>query len=92
MQRCGCKTDVSHRTCRNCGAKVSRVPLNGIYVSEGGGEGGGRIGPYDSFDRIKNKSHDINWVIGEPDFVNPNSFVTITEALQNIEHRAGIKH
>ena len=24
--------------------------------------------------------------------MNPNSFVTITEVLQNIGHRAGIKH
>ena len=52
----------------------------------------GGIGPYDSFDRIKNKSRDINCVVGEPDFVNPNSFATITEVLQNIGHRAGIKH
>ena len=44
----------------------------------------GGIGPCDSFD--------INCVAGEPDFVNPNSFATITEVLQNIGHRAGIKH
>ena len=86
-EECGCEADISHRTCRNCGGKVSRIALNNIYVS-----GGGEIGPYDSFDRIKNKSRDINCVVGEPDFVNPNSFATITEVLQNIGHRAGIKH
>ena len=52
----------------------------------------GGIGPYDSFDRIKKKFRDINCVVGEPDFVNPNSFVTIIEVLQNIGLRAGIKH
>ena len=52
----------------------------------------GGIGPCDSFDRIKNKSRDINCVAGEPDFVNPNSFATITEVLQNIGHSTGIKH
>ena len=51
----------------------------------------GEIGPCYSFDRIKNKSRDINYVAGEPDFVNPNSFATINEALQNIGHRTGIK-
>ena len=48
--------------------------MNNIYVPGGGG-----IGPYNSFDRIKNKSCDINCIVGEPDFVNPNSFATITE-------------
>ena len=35
-EECGCKADVSHRTCRNRGGKVSRIVLNSIYVSEGG--------------------------------------------------------
>ena len=50
------------------------------------------MGLYDSFDRNESKSCDINCIVGEPDFVNPNSFAKINEVLQNIGHRAGIKH
>ena len=34
-EECGCEADVSHRTCRYCGRKVSRIALNEIYVSGG---------------------------------------------------------
>ena len=68
-KECGCEADISYRSCGNCGGKVTRISLDDICLS-----GEGKI--------IKNKSQKIKCVVGEPDFINPNSFKNIMKVLQ----------
>ena len=47
--------------------------------------------PYKRFDEFKTSLPDIICNAGEPDFINPNSYDSIIQVIQNIGVRAGIK-
>ena len=83
---CGCESDYSYRICRNCGGKVTKISLNRADVSPIV-----NLDPYQSFTPFDSHSPDITCTVGEPDFVNPNSFHTIIKIIQNIGVRAGVK-
>ena len=83
---CGCEVDFSFRVCRNCGGKVhSSFQKNSLPVGEI------ISNPYESYSSIPSASPDIECRVGEPDFVNPNSYRSIIQVIQNIRVRAGIK-
>ena len=83
---CGCEADITFRLCRYCGGKVTKcseevsVPAPEITINA-----------YDSFSDMPIISQNISCTIGEPDFINPNSYRTITQVVQNIGVRAGLR-
>ena len=80
---CGCEAYVAFKVCRNCRGKLSRKNIQEVVSQT-------TINPYSNFDK-NDYSKDIDLKEGEPDFLNPNSYLTIIQLLQNIGIRAGIK-
>ena len=81
---CGCEADITFRVCRNCSGKVVKnTPETPNFPKL-------NIDIYKSFEQYKSKPNNIKCTVGEPDFVNPNSFQSIIQVIQNIGVRAGI--
>ena len=83
---CGCESDMDYRVCRNCGGKTVKetvTPPNLVNEID--------ISPYKSFESFPSSLPNITCKTGEPDFLNPNSYNTIVQVIQNIGFRAGIK-
>lgn len=81
---CGCEADPSFRICRNYG-EVLIKPTVAVKVENF------CIDTFESFEQVEAQCPSVCFSAGEPDFVNPNSFITIIQILQNIGCRAGIK-
>lgn len=83
---CGCEADITYRVCRSCGGSVIRenVETPQLLLSD-------QVSPYDSFLNFKSSLPKLVCKTGEPDFINPNSYSTIIQVIQNIGIRAGIK-
>ena len=80
----GCEADFTFRVCRNCNGKLKKHtldPQNKQQVN---------INPYKSFEVYRSTPREIYCTTGKPDFINPNSFRSIIQVLQNIGVRAGI--
>ena len=84
---CGAAGLVTMRKCRNCGCELSKIKIDASqYVNEES-----HINPREHFSRITETcENDIKVIVGEPDFVNPNSFQSVSQILHNIGERAGI--
>ena len=83
---CGCETDESYRVCRNCGGSVIKETIEPPKLSMDD-----EFSPDKCFESFQSFLPDINCSAREPDFVNPNSYATIIQVIQNIGIRAGIK-
>ena len=83
---CGCETYESYRVCHNCGGSVIKETVEPPKLSLDD-----EFSPYKCFESFQSFLPDINCNAGEPDFVNPNSYATIIQLIQNIGIRAGIK-
>ena len=66
---CGCEAYVAFKVCRNCRGKLSRKSIQEVVSQTA-------INPYSNY--YKNDySKDIDLKVGEPDLLNPNSYLTI---------------
>ena len=83
---CGGANDATYRVCRNCKGplKVPVVPIK--YPNE---MSDGKYDAYKHFNFPIN-TNDVEVHVGEPDFLNPNSFQNIATILDNIGKRAEI--
>ena len=84
---CGCEADITYRVCRNCGGVLDRCNLTKGQSNEPCLQ----YDPYISFSDVKPFLPDTTCFVGEPDFINPNSFKNLIQIIQNIGVRAGIK-
>ena len=82
---CGCEADVSYRTCRNCEGKVTKETFSFPTLAEE------TFDPYESFSEYTSNLPEVHCQVGEPDFVNPNSYDNIIQVVQAIGTRAGVK-
>ena len=87
---CGAANDVDYNTCRNetCKGKLVKRKIDVSYlISEKS-----PVKAYSHFSKlVKVKENKISVRSGEPDFLNPNSFVNICQILRNLGLHAGIK-
>ena len=83
---CGCEADITYRVCRNCNGKVTKQKMDSAMLNTEI-----NIDQYGSFHDFKNSLSNITCTVGEPDFINPNSYSAIIQVIQNIGVRAGIK-
>ena len=81
---CGATNDKTYRSCRNCSGKL-KTPVVQINVSNEDRNSD----PYNHF-KFKINRNNIKVQVGEPDFVNPNSFENIATIIYNIGRRADI--
>ena len=104
MKLCSYKSRVRKKTCTVCGAsndptyKFCRVPeCHGSLVRQKTDtsylhKNKARVKPSVHFkDIVTQNTNNLSVTCGDPDFVNPNSFSTICQTLQNMRVRAGIK-
>ena len=83
---CGYKTDGSYCLCCNCGGSVIKEALEPPKLSMDT-----EFLSYKFFESFESFLPDINYNAGEPHFVYLNSYATITQVIQSIGIRAGIK-
>ena len=85
--KCGCESDPSYRTCRNCGGKVAKesqlkIPLDLCSY---------KPNPYISFEEFPSALLKVIFRTGEPDFIDPNGYENIIQVLKAIGIRSGIR-
>ena len=81
---CGWKSESNIRKCIECCGNMKKTEafLTNDLVD---------IDPYVSFKKYESSEPQIECMAGEPDFINPNSYQSITQILQTIGTRAGVK-
>ena len=90
--QCGCESDTLFRVCRNvineteCATKLVHS-----YPDEQNELPKTSIDPYGSFKFAETFNPETIFTIGEPEFVNPNSFESIISVIQSIGLQAGVK-
>ena len=79
----GCECGPIFRTCRNGKEAVETSTFEAGRVSA-------ELHPYSRFTNYDTLSYNIQCMIGEPDFENPNSYQSIIKVIQKIGIRVGI--
>ena len=81
---CGCECDPTFRTCRNCGNnKLTKETIETCTFEAG--RVNAELHPYSGFIDYDTLSHNIQCMIGEPDFENPNSYHLLSKLFKKLE-------
>ena len=83
-----CKREATKKyiVCRNCGGHLSSKTYS-LPEPDPKDEGKSLYENCETIPKVKTKK--CNYVCGEPDTTNPNSYETIADSLRNLGHRAG---